>query len=394
MFIFNDQHAALLFVLAGLMVLYVLAGHPLLIAMTARRHMRPIVKQIQWRTVSVLLPVRNGEQWLRSKLDSLLSLDYPRELIQILVISDGSSDRTDEIAGEYASSGIELIRIRSGGKAAALNTGMARATGEILFFTDVRQHLDAKSLQRLVECFADPTVGVASGELVIGDSHTLEHTRAGVYWRYEKWIRTRLSQIDSMLGATGCIYAMRRELAVPLPSGVLLDDVYLPLAVFFRGYRVILESSARAYDYPTELGSEFLRKVRTLAGVYQTLRYYPALLTRRNRMWLHFMSHKLGRLLLPHALVVMSVTSFALPKGWREFAVGSQAVFYAFAAADLWVPEKWRLKSLTSYARTFLVLMTAAFCAVPSFLFGGLEIWAETRVRQHAAGRAAQSQLE
>jgi len=123
MFIFNDQHAALLFVLAGLMVLYVLAGHPLLIAMTARRHMRPIVKQIQWRTVSVLLPVRNGEQWLRSKLDSLLSLDYPRELIQILVISDGSSDRTDEIAGEYASSGIELIRIRSGGKAAALNTG-------------------------------------------------------------------------------------------------------------------------------------------------------------------------------------------------------------------------------------------------------------------------------
>jgi biofilm PGA synthesis N-glycosyltransferase PgaC len=394
MFIFNEQSAALLFVLAGLLVLYVLAGHPLLLALTARRNMSPIVKQIQWRTVSVLLPVRNGERWVRSKLDSLFSLDYPRELIQILVISDGSSDRTDEIVDEYASSGIELIRIPRGGKAAALNAGMARATGEILFFTDVRQQLDSKSLGRLMQCFADPTVGVASGELIIGDSHTLEHTRVGVYWRYEKWIRTRLSQIDSVLGATGCIYAMRRELAVPLPSDVLLDDVYLPLAAFFRGYRVILESSARAYDYPTELGSEFLRKVRTLAGVYQTLRYYPALLTHRNRMWLHFMSHKIGRLLLPHALVVMSVTSFALPDGWREFAVGSQAAFYVFAAADIWMPERWRLKCLTSYARTFLVLMTAAFCAVPTFLFGGLEVWAETRVQQRAAGPAAQAQLE
>src|SRR5207245_6095695 len=128
----------------------------------------------------------------------------------------------------------------------------------------------------------------ASGELIIGDSHTLERTRVGVYWRYEKWIRTRLSRIDSMPGATGCIYAMRRELAVPLPSDMLLDDVYLPLAAFFRGYRVILESSARAYDYPTDLGSEFLRTVPTLAGVSQTLRYYPALLTHPNRMWLPF----------------------------------------------------------------------------------------------------------
>src|SRR5713226_3752704 len=288
MSLFDEQIAALLFALAGLVVLYVLVGHPLLVALIARRHDHPIRKQIQWRTVSVLLPVRNGERWVRSKLDSLFSLDYPRELIQILVISDGSIDRTDEIVDEYASSGIELIRIPRGGKAAALNAGMARATDELLFFTDVRQRLDSKSLGRLMECFADATVGVASGELIIGDSHTLEHTRVGVYWRYEKWIRTRLSQIDSVPGATGCIYAMRRELAVPLPADVLLDDVYLPLAAFFRGYRVILESSARAYDYPTELGSEFLRKVRTLAGVYQTLRYYPALLTHRNRMWLHF----------------------------------------------------------------------------------------------------------
>src|SRR5205085_1070151 len=103
----------------------------------------------------------------------------------------------------------------------------------------------------------------------------------------------------SIPGATGCIYAMRRNLAVPLPSGVLLDDVFLPFAAFFKGFRLILEPAAKAYDSPTSLDTEFRRKVRTQAGVYQLLRYYPQLLGPGNRMWLDFCSHKLGRLALP-----------------------------------------------------------------------------------------------
>jgi biofilm PGA synthesis N-glycosyltransferase PgaC len=232
----------------------------------------------------------------------------------------------------------------------------------------------------LVECFGDPSVGVVSGDLVIRKPGSTEQANIGLYWRYEKWIRDRLSAIDSIMGATGCIYAMRRRLAVPLPPGTLLDDVYLPLAAFFRGYRVIVERAAKAYDEPTDLGPEFLRKVRTLAGVYQIVRAYPALLSPAHRMWLYFGSHKIGRLLLPHAMIVMAVSSFVLSGVWSGVALGAQAGFYLCSGVDIWIPERWLLKPVTSAARTFVVLMAAAFCAVPSFLFGGLDLWRETRV--------------
>ena len=145
-----------------------------------------------------------------------------------------------------------------------MNTALAQAKGEILFFTDVRQQFHPDSLANLVACFADPEVGVVSGELVIRDGTGIEEASVGLYWKYEKWIRKQLSRLDSIMGATGCIYAMRRELAIPLPEGTLNDDMYLPLEAFFRGYRVILDDSALAFDYPTPLASEFRRKVRTL----------------------------------------------------------------------------------------------------------------------------------
>ena len=112
---------------------------------------------------------------------------------------------------------------------------MSHARGELLFLTDVRQGLDVNSLRHLVACFADPSVGVASGELVILQGNTRQEADIGLYWRYEKWIRDHQSRLDSMLGATGCIYAIRRELAVSIPVHTLLDDVYLPLAAFFKG---------------------------------------------------------------------------------------------------------------------------------------------------------------
>ncbi len=126
------------------------------------------------------------------------------------------------------------------------------------------------------------------------------------------------------MGATGCIYAMRRELAAPLPEGTLNDDMYLPLEAFFRGYRVILDDSALAFDYPTPLASEFRRKVRTLAGVYQIVGSYPALLGPRNRMWIHFFSHKLARLVMPWAMIVAAGASvLACPRAGDSVAIGA-----------------------------------------------------------------------
>jgi len=374
--------AEAVFLLSVTFVAYTLAGYPIALALTALLHSRPVVRRYEPKSVTILLPVRNGERWLRTKLESLFALRYPPELVQILVISDGSTDSTDDLAREYAACRrIEFLRVEGGGKAVALNAGLERAEGEILFLTDVRQQLDPDSLKNLVACFADPSVGVASGELVIREGRTHEEASVGLYWKYEKWLRKRESRIHSVMGATGCIYAIRRALATPLPPGTLVDDMFLPLAAFFKGYRVILDDSAKAFDYPTALDSEFRRKVRTQAGVYQIIGLFPRLLTPRNRMWLAFISHKLGRLLMPFALLLAAVTSFALSQPWRTAALATQAVFYGVAVLDAWIPDRFMFKSVSAAIRGFAVLMAAAFCAALILLGPSDNLWKETTVR-------------
>jgi len=334
--------------------------------------------------------VYNGEPWIAAKLESILRLNYPHDLVEILVLSDGSSDGTHEIVEGFASrANLRLTVLPRGGKAVALNAGIAKASGEILFFTDVRQELEPDCLANLVECFADPQVGAASGELVIRDGTGNEEASVGLYWKYEKWIRKQQSRIDSVMGTTGCIYAMRRTLAVPLPRGTLVDDMFLPLGAFFQGYRVILDGTAIAYDYPTQLSSEFRRKVRTLAGVYQVIGQYPALLTPKNRMWVHFMSHKLARLLMPWAMLVAFLTSFGLAPPWNGCALAAQAAAYCLAAVDFLIPDGVAPKRLTSPARAFMVLMAASMCATSIFFLPAGTLWGETRVSSAANASGA-----
>ncbi len=370
-----------LFLLSVGFCAYTLFGYPLLLGLMARLRARPVRKAAWPATVSVILPVHNGERWMAAKLESILALHYPSELVEILVVSDGSTDSTETIVRRFTDRAkIEFLAVPKGGKAAALNTALARGTGEILFFTDVRQELHKDSLANLIACFADPQVGVASGELVIRDGTGHEEESVGLYWKYEKWIRRQLSRLDSMPGATGCIYAMRRELASPLPEGTLNDDMYLPLGAFFEGFRVIMDESALAFDYPTPLAAEFRRKVRTLAGVYQIVGSYPALLGPGNRMWIHFVSHKLARLMMPWAMIVAAVASFGLPAPWRFWAIGVQAFAYALALADAWLPSNFPLRRLTSPLRTFAVLMAASLCALAILFVPARVLWKETRV--------------
>jgi cellulose synthase/poly-beta-1,6-N-acetylglucosamine synthase-like glycosyltransferase len=368
---------------------YTLFGYPLLLALLARRRDRSVRKAPMSPSVSVILPVHNGARWIGAKIESILALDYPPELVEILILSDGSTDGTNEVVRSFTNraANVQLIVLPHGGKAAALNAGLARATGEVLFLTDVRQQLATDSLRNLVACFADPEVGVASGELVIREGAGAEEASVGLYWKYEKWIRKQLTRVDSVLGATGCIYAMRRELASSMPEGTLVDDMYLPLGAFFRGYRVILDDSALAFDYPTQLGSEFRRKVRTLAGVYQIMGQYPALLGAGNRMRVHFFSHKVARLLMPWAMIAVLVTSFGLPDPWNLRALAAQAVAYGLALADPLFPAGSPLKRITAPFRTFTVLMAASLCAVAILFVPARRLWRETRVAAAAASK-------
>ena len=370
----------ILFAACALAILYVLAGYPLLLALLARYRARPVQKRLEPKSISIIIAVHNGEMFLRNKLRSVLGLRYPRELMQILVVSDGSTDATDAIAAEFAGEGVDLLRVPRAGKPAALNAGIRQAAGEILVLTDVRQELEPESVERLVACFADPAVGVVSGELLIRRGALHEEANIGLYWRFESWMRKQLSALDSMFGATGPFYAMRRSLAVTIPEDALLDDVYLPLSAFFRGFRLIVEPQARAIDYPTTLDTEFRRKVRTLAGNYQIVGYFPALLGPANRMWLHFVSYKLGRLLLPYALIGLAVGSFGLRPPWVFLALGAQLAGYGLAALDPWIPAGWLLKRVSSPARTFVVMMLAATCAVQVFFVPPRKLWKPTTI--------------
>lgn len=361
-------------------ILYVLIGYPLLLSLYARLFPKPIQKSFAPRDLSIIIPVRNGVRWIEGKIRSLLASNYPAHLIDVLIVSDGSSDGTNELVLRYPDERVRLLALPPGGKAIAVSRGFENVTGEIIILSDVRQEFDPDAIPLLVNCFADPSVGVVTGELVIRQGLSLEEFNTGLYWSYEKWIRRNLNRVDVMLGATGSIYAIRRELATPIPPDILLDDVYVPFRAAFSGSRIYFEDRAKAYDLPTALHSEFWRKVRTQAGVYQILVRFPGLLWPGNRRFVHFLSHKVGRLLLPFAMIVAAASSFGLPDPLRAVVIGGQVLFYGLALLDPLVPEGNPLKRFSAVIRAFIVLVAAALCALAVFVLPAQRLWKETRV--------------
>ena len=200
-----------------------------------------------------------------------------------------------------------VILEQAQGKAAALNQAVRHASGELLFFQDARQQVDSEALRELAACFADPSVGAASGELLL-ESAADTPDSLGLYWTIEKAVRKLEAASGSVVGVTGAIYAIRRELYPPIPIGTLLDDVLIPMQIARRGHRVIFQPAAMAHDrIYLEKGKEFARKVRTLTGNYQLLRLAPWMLSAANPLLFRFVSHKLLRLLVPLLLVLMLV---------------------------------------------------------------------------------------
>ena len=375
----------LVFFICAFLTCYIVIGWPLLLGILSRIRRNPVRREFIPRSVSVLIPVHNGAQHLKAKLESLFALNYPQELLEVIVISDGSTDGTDDIAQAFER--VRFMRVAKGGKSAALTAAFPKATGDILFLTDVRQELHPDCLRELISCFADPKVGAVSGQLIIrNNGGTRASLDVGLYWKLETWVRYRLSEIDSMFGATGPVYALRRDLAVPIPAEILLDDMYLPLAGFFRGYRLVCCESAIAWDYPTSRYTEFGRKIRTLAGNYQLLGYSPQLLLPFvNRMWFHYMSYKVGRIIMPWTLLGAFLSSFWLPDPWRWVAPSCGVLAVLIALLDESVPQGNICKPLTSPTRTFLVMMAAALVALRVFFVSDPRaLWTVTKAEKKA----------
>lgn len=368
-----------LFWAAAFLIFYTYLGYLAWLWVYANLFPWPVLRGEPEASLSIVMVVRNEERWIEAKLRNLLDLDYPPERCQIVVVSDGSTDGTESILHRYANNpGIQVLMNQlPRGKAVGLNDAVDLAAGDIVIFTDVRQKIEPAAIRLLMENFADPEVGCVSGALMLGNPESGEAGKGmGLYWRIEKGIRELESKSGSVVGATGAIYAVRRELLGKVPEGTILDDVYVPMQVVRQGKRVVFDGRARAWDSPN-LGSdrEFSRKVRTLSGNYQLVQFAPWLLSSENPMRFRFICHKLLRLAVPFALAALLLASIVLSGPLYRTALAVQALFYGLSLLALLRLSLGPLARMSDAALTFVLLNSAAAVAFVNFITGRKTAW-------------------
>jgi len=367
----------LLFWLSIVLISYAYFLYPGWLFLRARLYPRPVRSRPIFPKISIVIAVRNEGKYLEEKLRNLQQLDYPAELLETLVVSDGSTDQTNHILSNLSDSRVRSIFLAAhAGKAEALNRALEAASGDIVVFMDARQRVATDSLQALLEGFADPSVGCVSGALMLGDGEETSPRGVGSYWKMEKAIRYWESMGGSAVGATGALYAVRRTLVPRLPSGIILDDVFIPMEVARAGARVIFEPRALAWDkLPANPRQEFRRKVRTLFGNYQLLRVAPWLLTAANPLRFEFVSHKLCRLAVPFAIIGMIATSVFLSGLIYRLPLVAAICTGTLGALALARGPRGVTSRLTDLALAFLLLNTAAIVAFFYFAVGKKQVW-------------------
>ena len=333
--------AAAFFWVSLALLAYVYVGYPLIAALRARLWPKPRLRAPIEPPISIVVMAHNEEERIGPRIENLLALDYPRDKVEIVIGSDGSTDATVSRALQYADRGVTVCPFtQHRGKPATINAVVPMVRGDIVVFADARQRFEPQTVRELVANFADPAVGGASGELVLAahDGTAAAGHGTAFYWRYEKFIRSTEGRADSTIGATGAIYAIRRDLFEPMPDDTLLDDVLIPLRIVRRGYRVVFEPNARALDRASSTArQEFVRKTRTIAGMFQLIAREAWLLNPlRNRLWFETISHKVLRLALPMLHAAWLGSNIVLADwGFYGLMLTLQVMFYGAAAVGL-----------------------------------------------------------
>jgi biofilm PGA synthesis N-glycosyltransferase PgaC len=355
---------------------YVYFGYPALIGFLALFRSRPASLEEGCPHASIVVVAHNEGARVEQRISNLLALDYPAERLEILLASDGSTDDTVARARYYASDRLRVIEFESRrGKAGVLNEVIPQARADIVVLADARQRFAPGVVRALVRHFSDPEVGAVSGELILESDPRANGVGEGLgfYWRYEKFIRATESRIDSTIGTTGAIYAIRKYLFESIAEDTLLDDVLIPMQIARRGYRVLFEREALAYDRAAPSASvELTRKVRTIAGNIQLFSSHHWLLNPlHNRLWFQTWSHKLLRLLSPFALLgAFGANLLLLGEAPYRWSLELQAAFYAAALAGFGRRNSARTPTLLSLPYTFCLLNWATALAFVRFTSG------------------------
>lgn len=339
--------AAWIFWTSVVFVLYLYFGFPALLAVASKLFARPIRKKPIEPFVSLLIPAYNEEEVIEEKLEACRRLDYPADRMEVVVASDGSTDRTVELTRPHVDGKrVKLLAFEQNrGKLAVLNEVVPRLKGEIVVFSDAASMPNPNAVRDLVSNFGDPKVGAVSGVYRIEnrDSHDLGE-QAGFYWSYETWIKQKEAEIGSILGAHGALYAIRRDLYPELEPTVINDDFVIPMRIRRAGWRVAYEPAAVAVEQAREMGG-FGRRVRIHTGNVEQLGEVFGFLWPPER-WLtlfFLVSHKAGRVLGPAAmLAALAANLVLLDQPLYQLLFLGQLMFYGLAGLGAlgWLPIK------------------------------------------------------
>ncbi len=382
----------ILFWLAAGTIVYVYAGYPLLLALVTLLRGRRFVRTGHSEpAVTLIVSAYNEEAVIAEKIDNCLALDYPRDRLQVLVVSDCSEDRTDAIVQGYAARGVTLLRMQErGGKTLGLNAGVSAARGEIVVFSDANAMFDAGALRSIVANFADPAVGAVTGESryrTAGAERAAESE--GLYWRYELALKRLESAVGSLVGGDGAIYAIRKSLYRPMKASDLSDFVN-PLQIVAQGYRNVYEPRAVSFEHAGDsFAKEYRRKVRIVNRAWRALMSLPHLMNPLRHGWFaaQVISHKLLRWLVPVFMIVAFAANvvLALSGGWfyRTLLAG-QIVFYALALAGRALARRAEPPRIFAIPWYFVMVNVASLRGILD-AFAGKTYTTWTTVREKAA---------
>jgi cellulose synthase/poly-beta-1,6-N-acetylglucosamine synthase-like glycosyltransferase len=366
---------------------YVYVGYPILLWIFTRFRRSAVLHEDITPTVTLLISAFNEARVIGAKLENVLSLDYPNDQFEIMVISDASTDGTDSIVETFAERGVKLLRMPAReGKTAGLNAAVQRARGEIIVFSDANILYQKDVIRRLVRNFADPNVGCVTGNSCYLDNpHSAAHVQENNYWQYEQTIRALESQLGSTVGGDGAIFAVRRNLFTPLPAEAI-NDLVVPLQIVARGYRAIFEPSAVGFE-PTagDFAGEFRRKRRIVNRSWRGVRSVPDVLNPRAvgifawQVW----SHKVLRwLIFPMVLTAAAGCFIAFPAGliYRIGAVGFVTSVAIAGIGGLVKNSLGRWARLAQGLFYFYMVNLAAFLGVMMAMSGRVQVlWTPER---------------
>lgn len=381
----KDLSIELLFWVSALLVAYVYALYPALLWLLAKGFPRASKVSNDIRPkVTLLISAYNESGVIGSKIENSLVLDYPPENLEIIVVSDCSDDGTDEIVGSYATRGVRLIRQNQRlGKAAGLNLGVAQSTGDVVVFSDANAIYQPDAILQLVRHFDDPSVGyvVGNAKYVETAGQTASAESEGFYWKMETWLKHLESKFGSVVGGDGAIYAIRKDLFLPLLA-TDINDFLNPLQIVARNYWGIYEPAAICFEEAGEsFKKEFRRKVRIISRSLNAIRREPRVVLPwvQPRHWLALVSHKILRWFAPLFLILLVLSSGMLYKS-RTYVVvlWLQLIFYALAIAGLLLEKRNSIPKYFYLPYYFCVVNVASLLGIFRFLTGTLSPTWET----------------